>query len=632
MKNGENICVKLDDSDTSSISQAFRELRYRDTTHLTLQDLTRRFAAGEFEFVLSSVRALLADNPNNGHLWKLKGAALFELHSNAVYALRQAVTLLPNDAEAHNNLGAALQVEGNLAEAECCYRHAVQIDTTFVDAHHNLGAVLLQQYKYEDAVLSYRAVIGLATYVGEAHNELGIALQHLGRPSEAAVAFQKSVELSPTGFAALSNLGGTLVDMDRLEEAVYFCQKAITIRPDFSAGHNNLGTAFKAQGKLALSFVHYVQALTLNPNYTEAHRNAALVAHDMGRHSDCQLYINQALALEPANDRNRYAWGLICLQNGDLPAGWGHYESRWAGAITPARKLELPLPVWQGEPLQGKTLLVWGEQGVGDQVLFASMLPEMLQLAGHSGRCVVACTEKLLPLFARSFPSIEFLPLSGLEANPRLRDADVQCPMGSLAKWLRPELSAFQEQSAFLKADAGRVAYWAQRLATMGPEPKIGIAWRSANLKGERRLQFSSLDQWGSILTLPGVQFINLQNGDCTQEMSDAYAQVGVRIHKLAELDLHDNLDDTGALMCALDLVIGNTTATGRLSAALGVPTWALRYAPGDWTCLGTDHTPWLPALRYFTKTWDQSWETVIENLAQTLVTEGVPGRGKYSV
>jgi hypothetical protein len=258
---------------------------------------------------------------------------------------------------------------------------------------------------------------------------------------------------------------------------------------------------------------------------------------------------------------------------------------------------------------------VWGEQGIGDEIVYAGLIAEVTAAAA---RCVVECAPKLVPLFACSFPGAVVIPRTDPPHDLTRDGFDYQTPAGSLGRWLRPTLASFPRRRAYLAAPAERVAYWTQRLSALGAGPKIGFSWRSSNLKGERALACTVLQQWGAVFSVPGMHFVSLQYDECSAELAQARERFGIPLHAFPEVDLFNDLLEAAALTKAVDLVITAPTAVGLLSAALGVPTWQMTFGP-DWQEFGTGRNPWFPAMTSFTRAWNQDWEEIIGDIAERL-------------
>jgi tetratricopeptide (TPR) repeat protein len=401
-----------------------------------------------------------------------------------------------------------------------------------------------------------------------------------------------------------------------LDAAVDFCAKAVAAfpaDPKLRLIHANVLTDL---GRCQEAHAEYQAALAIAPGFTAARFNLGVLLQEMGAIEGAIGCFEDVVEAQPDAAHFRLNLALARLAVGDLERGWRDYAVRFDPSLgsAGARLRRFSIPVWRGEPLAGKRLVVWGEQGLGDQMVFAAMYPELLARAGG---CVIECTRKLVPLFARSFPAATVVPIAA-EPSAAAADADYQCAAGDLARWLRPSLSAFPAESVFLRADPERVAHWRRQLDALGSAPKVGICWRSSNASGLRALACTDITQWGLVLSLQQVQFVNLQYDKCSEELARAESLFGVRVHRAPGVDLFDDLLETSALMCALDLVISAPTLISVHAAALGVPTWQLSCGT-DWHCHGTANNPWLPALTRFHRGHDQGWGEILEAVASEL-------------
>jgi len=219
----------------------------------------------------------------------------------------------------------------------------------------------------------------------------------------------------------------------------------------------------------------------------------------------------------------------------------------------------------------------------------------------------------------RSLPGIQVLDLDDTLAMDAVKGIiEVQCALGSLARWLRPEVASFPKADHFLTPNPVRVAYWKNRLSSLGPERNVGICWRSGDMSGDRHWYCTRIEQWQTIFSVPGVRFINLQYDECSAELESARHHCGVTVHAFPEVDLFDDLDETAALTRALDLVITAPTTAGILAAALGVPVWMM-ISGFEWQHLGTAENCWYSSLVSIHRQWDQPWETILDQTAQRL-------------
>jgi hypothetical protein len=287
--------------------------------------------------------------------------------------------------------------------------------------------------------------------------------------------------------------------------------------------------------------------------------------------------------------------------------------------------------MWKGEDLEGKRILVVGEQGLGDEFMFANILPDLAAAVGETGKLEIAVDPRLIPLFQRSFPkaevgryedrtlidkdgnkSLRFIPFSIDKGEP-----DFWAPMGTPLHIFRRSLSDFPHK-AFLVPDPERVADYAAQLAALGDGVKVGICWRSMMLGAKRAKYFSALDAWGPILKTRGVTFVNLQYGDCDDELARAAEMHGVNIHRIDGLDLKNDIDGAAALSAALDLVISAPTAAAATAASVGAEVW-FATAGRTWPQLGTDEYPWYRKTTVFSPEKFGDWNDVIPRVGEAL-------------
>jgi ADP-heptose:LPS heptosyltransferase len=303
------------------------------------------------------------------------------------------------------------------------------------------------------------------------------------------------------------------------------------------------------------------------------------------------------------------------LQQGNYIEGWKAYESRWNCAESTPRRSQLTMPEWNGESLAGKSLLIHAEQGLGDEIMFASCYQE---LCDEAKRIVATCEPRMKTLFQRSFPQIEWIAITrGQEHRwqplPAQR-CDLHIAAGSILQHRRKSFQQYPAQSSFLKADAALLAQWQTRLAALPAGARIGIAWQGGELAKDRQRRSISQDQLDILLEVQGVQWINLQHG--------ATAEIDSRVHDWPVFDLRDDLENLAARIAACDLVISVGNAGVHLAGALGVPTWCLLPATGAWRWGSVSQpTPWYASVRPLWQTTPGDWRPLLKSLAEVLPT-----------
>ncbi len=558
---------------------------------------------------------------------------------------RRALELKPDYAEALNNLGNTLYALRNFPEAEFCFIRTLQIKSDFAEAYSNMGNVLRELGRLDDAATSYRQALSLKPLLIEAHSNLALTLKLLNKPEEALNSCQRALEIQPNYADAHNNLGGILRDMGKLEDAVASFRYALSINPDYAEVLSNLGGLLRELGQLDEALACCQRALKMNPDYAEAHSNLGGVLKELGLLDDAvssckralQIYpdcfnahinlgsalqtqsnfqaaidsFNQALLLKPDFRITKMNLGYAQLACGQLTEGWANHEYR---TIIDGDRFS-HLPKWQGECLDGKSILIWGEQGIGDEIMFASLYNDIM---ARSERCVFECAAKLVPLFTRSFPRATVVAKSEPPHPVTKSNIDYQCAAGSLAQWLRPTLDSFPAKNQFLIPDPARVAHWKKCFTALGAGIKIGFCWRSSLKTGERSLHYTTLKQWGPIFSTPGVHFINLQYDECGAELNEAQHRFDLPLHVFSEVDMYNDLDETAALIQALDLVISAPTSVYTIAASLGVNTWLMTSGVA-WFTHGTDNYPWYPTLRSFNRQWNQPWDEITVQVSEQL-------------
>ena len=483
-----------------------------------------------------------------------------------------------SNGDASFDAGIRHQKEGRLDLAENAFRSFLQCHPDHLEALHLLGTLQREQSKHPEAISTFEKVVALAPRNAEAHFDLANAYAAGGNCPAALVRYRQVLELDPNMPGVHNNLGNAYTILGDLERAVDSYREALRLNPQSAKALNNLGYALRAMGRADEAIRCYEQALSLAPDYGDA----------------------------------RFNLSLALLGMGDFARGWPGYECRFEPSSTTVVRRRFDHPTWQGEPLRGRTLLVWGEQGIGDEIQFASLVPDLIERGAH---CVIECSPKLAALFGSSFPEADVVARSDPPHARTLAGIDSQAAMGSLGRWLRPSLDSFPDRAGFLVPAPERVEFWRQRLAALGTGKKVGFCWRSTNLSQERALYCAELSRWGPILAVAGVHFVCLQYDECQRELDDARASFGVSLHYFREVDMFNDLAETAALMQALDLVVSAPTAVSVLAAACGVPTWVLTYGV-DWQTHGTDRQPWYPVMRRFVRQPDQDWSSVVQRVA----------------
>jgi len=557
-------------------------------------------AHGELAAAIGCYRQAANANPADADARNNLGKALKDQGQvvAAIEIYRQALGINPNHLVARNNLGIALQEQGDCAEAIECFRHVLRVNPNFADANFYLGSALFKEGQIAEATQCYRQALQINPNHAEAHNNLGVALEKQGHLAEAAECFRQALYLKPNYADAHSSLGHVLIDQGQLVEAIECCRQALRINPNHAGAHINMGAALNEQGELSKAEECFQEALRIDPN-------------------DARARLNRS---------------CLRLLQGDLEGGWPDYEKRLA--ICGAVPRSFQQPRWDGSPLEGKTIFVHAEQGLGDTLLFIRYLHLVKE---RGGRVVLECQPSLVRLL-EGVVGIDQIVAQRQSARTdadsvQLPHFDVHIPLMSLPGLFGTTMSTIPGGVPYLRADPELVERWRRELAALDGF-KFGISWQG-NPQNERDRQRSvPLSCFEPLARLEGIRLVSLQKGPGTEQIvggignlpimsQDDAGQIASASPVGPIIDFGDRLDATGAfldttaVMINLDLVVTVDTAVAHVAGALGVPAWVVLPFTPDWRwLLERSDSPWYPTLRLFRQKRTGDWGEVFERIA----------------
>ncbi len=505
---------------------------------------------------------------------------------------------------------------GRLREAEAIYREILKADPENVDALHLLGVAVFQAGRGDEAAGFIERSLDLNPGNADALNNLGQVYEYLDRTDDAIDAYRKAVTTVP-GFApALANLGHALLERGETEEAVDCFESALKTFADDPDVLGGLGKALAAVGRPDEAVARLRQARDIAPEDPAVLCNLGTALQAKGDVAEAEAAFEAAVALDPGFAEAHNNLGLALLLQGKLEEGWAEYEWRLKlGEGTRHRRF--PQAPWTGEPVDAKTVLVWGEQGVGDEVMFAGMVPDLVEAGAH---VVLESDPRLVPLFERSFAGIECIGKGDPPTAETRRDGiDFQSPGGNLGRWLRPNLESFPGRQSYLVAEEDRQGRLRENYLSDGESLLVGVAWVSKNKRiGAQKSM--TLMELAPLTGIPGVRFIDLQYGDTAEERRQFEDHTGVTVLHDEHVDQMSDLDAFAAQVAAMDLVISVSNTTVHMSGALGVPTWVmLNTVPLPCWLLERDDSPWYPSVRLFRQSAAGDWANVTERIGEAL-------------
>jgi tetratricopeptide (TPR) repeat protein len=524
--------------------------------------------------------------------------------------------------------------KGDFARAGQLALESADIDENNPKAYHVLGMALSRMGHKHKALVTYERAFMLDPEDPELLINLGLAAWNLELNAGAARMFQLYIGACPESPLGYNNLGSVQSDMGEIDTAIETLRAAIYRMPQEAVLWNALATVLAENGRVEESLVFYQEAIRLQPEFARLYHNYGYALSHLGRLDEGLEAYDEALwrAIDPAERmEGRHSRSICLIGMGRIAEGFDEFEIRNNERFRAYVHHMIKAPLWNGEDLAGKRLLVVAEQGLGDEFMFANILPDLQDAVGDNGKLEVAVDPRLIALFQRSFPraeigryddrtlidkdgnkSLRFVPFSIDQGEP-----DFWTPMGSPLKVFRREISDFPK-TAFLKPDESRAAEFRATLESFGPGLKVGVCWRSMMLGAKRAKYYSALDAWGPILNVPGVTFVNLQYGDCADELARAAERHGVEIRSIEGLDLKNDIDGAAALSSVLDLVISAPTAAAATAASVGAEVWFLT-AGRTWPQLGTDEYPWYPKTKVFSPEKFADWEKLIPQVGEAL-------------
>lgn len=540
-----------------------------------------------------------------------KGLALHQrgqlAEAQALY--RQVLAVDPRHFDSLHLLGLSRVQGGDPRRGADLIRQALTIRSDFPEAYYNLGNALLTLGQPAEALASLERALQLNPGDAQYRLEAGNALKELKRSDEAIAQYDQAIRLDPASAETFNNRGIALKDAGRPAEAVASLDAAIALRPAYAEAHSNRGNALKELGRLDEALACHDTAISLRPDYAEAHYNRANLLGEMKRLDAALAGYDAALRLRPDYAEASHNKSLLLLAAGRLADGFTLYGSRWNSPSFNGSRLETTVAAWDGRPGAGR-LLLWPEQGIGDEIFHASLL-SLLPTEGLA--VTVAADRRLCPIYRRAFPHLAIIDSDELH-QPLTGRFDVQAAMGDLGALLGVEPARLAaRRMPFLLADAARREALRAAHLFLRKGPVCGLSWKSANKKfgAEKSLRLIDL---APLLATPGVCFVNLQYGDVTDEIDEVRRKLGVEVHEAHGLDVFNDIDGLLALVDCCDAVLTTSNVTAHLAGALARPgVVVVPTGKGSlWYWQGGTNDLWYPSLRRIAQERAGQWQAAI--------------------
>ncbi len=604
---------------------------------------------GRHEEALESYDQAIALDPGSAAAFNDRGTVLqyLQRYGEALASHDRAAELRPDDASAYYNQGTALLNLGRHEEALARYDRAISLDPLYADAHMNRGLALQRLQRYEESLSNYDTAISLNPGWADAYNDRGAALQKLQRHEEALASYDKAAMLKPGCADACFNQGNALLALQRCAEALTHYDRAISLEPHHVDAHFNRGNAllnlhlisealasyeraaalrphyadaFYNQGVALMSLERYAEALSrfdraisLKPDHSSAYTNRGNALRNLQRYEEARASYDRSITLQPGNARACFCKAQLELGLGNFQSGWPLYESRWELEEVHPHRRNFPQASWLGsEPIEGKTILLHSEQGLGDTIQFSRYVP---LLAERGAEVVFEAPRSIARLLAGLTGSATIIA-----SGERLPAFDFHCPLLSAPGLMGTTVETIPARVPYLAAEAKFIAHWRERLPDGGI--RIGITWQGNPLGAIDRGRSAPLASFAPLARLPGVRLVSLQKHHGLDQLDRLPAGMAVETLGPNFDSGPDAFVDAAAVIMSLDLVISTDTAIVHLAGALDRPVWVALKAVPHWAwMMDRDDSPWYPSARLFRQASDGDWRDVFERMAARLTS-----------
>ncbi len=537
----------------------------------------------------------------------------------ALDLIARALESDPRSVAAHVTLGHAYSRLERRTAAIASFENALALDPNLVGVHVSLAVELHEAARYDAALASFDAAIARNPRLANAHFGRGVTLSELGRYAEALASYHRAIDNHPDYFEAHLNRGVALTQLGDLEQSLAAYDRAIALRSDSPAAFANRGQVLAQLQRIDEAIESCNRAIALDPTYADAYVNRG-VAHALLNQSALALAsYDQAIALDQDHAQAHVNRSMTLLSVGDLENGWAGYEWRWrSDGAGLASGRTYPQPVWHGEPsLTGKTILLYGEAGLGDTIQFCRYAPLVAKLGA---RVLLVAPPPLQGLLVGLDPAVHVVT-----NESELADADYRCPLLSLPLAFKTVLSTIPARTPYLHANLEKVSHWRAKLGERH-RPRVGLVWSGGFRPNQPRLWSTDrrrnipLEKF-SILKDADIEFYSLQKGEPAQgDLARLVSERWNGPHLTDFTSLLTDFSDTAALIENLDLVISVDTSTAHLAGALGKPTWILNRFDACWRwLLDRQDTPWYPTVRLYRQDAPGDWSGMLERVRRDL-------------
>ena len=520
--------------------------------------------------------------PNYFLAWKILGFLLFQENkiNESISSFNNAIKLNPKDYETYNNLGRAYLVIGKLNDAETAFFQSTSLKSDYFPAQFNLAMTYGKLGRLIEAEEVYKIVIELNPKYAEAYYHLGNIFVKLNKPDRAEKSYKKAIEIKPDYSICFNNLGVIYWGMGKFEDSEKNYKRAISIDPNNLDAYCNLGVTLQYMCKFEEAEDNYKKAININPNYPEAYSN----------------------------------WALTLMYKGSYKKSFELSEWRWKTKNNKNKKFETNKPLWNNE--NNKIIYVWREQGIGDEIMYCSMINELIE--EKSAKIILNCDKRLKPLFKRSLNNdIIYKDDTAISES----EFDCHIPMASLANFFRSDTKKFKKNfNGYLNYNKDKTNQIRSTLTIDSTTKIIGISWKTASIKELAQFRNIALKELIKSIDGPNVKIVNIQYGDTTEDILKLKKEIDIDIVTFTDIDSFNDIDSLASLMAACDVIVTIDNSTAQLAGSLGLNTKLLLSSAPDvrWGHKGTSCI-WYNSVKIYRQINLGDWSEPLKQLKQDL-------------
>jgi tetratricopeptide (TPR) repeat protein len=542
-------------------------------------------------------------------------------YSEAIFNYQLALKFNPHYFEAFLNLGFLYNELKDFTKALEHYDSALSLNPQSSEAFYNRGSVYENLGQLEKALADYDFATKINPNNFSAFNSKGLVFNQMRDFSSALYNFDCAIEANPNYFEGYFNKGFVYTELKDFTKALEHYDSALSLNPQSSEAFYNRGSVYENLGQLEKALADYDFATKINPNNFSAFNSKGLVFNQMRDFSSALYNFDCAIEANPNYFEGYFNKAIVLLKLCDYKNGWQFFESRWQSTQknyhlkTSKKKLDF-FNVTQ------KNIFIWAEQGVGDQIMYATLLKEAIT---YPNKFIISVDSRIIDLLGRSFKDATNVRFVSSMANIDEPLYDFHFPLGNLGKFFRNSADDFQSQPfSYLISDLQRTYHLKSRLKNE-KMLNCGIAWMSKNVK-VGKIKSLNLSQLLPILSIPNVNFIDLQYGNTNEEKQSLSDDFGIEVRSLDEVDKFNDINGLASLIDACDFIVTSSNITAHLAGALGKNTYLLVPYSGAGRMWywhdGLKSSLWYPSIQIFTQTETGDWSVPINAIKEKIVEE----------